>query len=158
MAQSTQVLPDVAMVALFFLGLRGILYERFGLLILAGCLLPLLNTRGTMLVAVLGLTEVVLFWINGGKGLPWKKGLKYLLPLGVAIGWMLLHFGHTGWLGFNREEMPWRDSFEPVDLKGWFRNLGIVGWRFLDFGRVVLWAFLLFFLFRRWYPIDQCTR
>ncbi|MEO1437352.1 MAG: hypothetical protein AAFV80_17550 [Bacteroidota bacterium] len=54
LAQATQVLPDLAMMALFFLGLRGILYDRTWMLILAACCLPLLNTRGTMLVAVSG--------------------------------------------------------------------------------------------------------
>ncbi|MEO1438737.1 MAG: hypothetical protein AAFV80_24570, partial [Bacteroidota bacterium] len=99
---------------------------------------------------VFGLLEVGLFWINGGKGLPWKKSPKYFLPLLVALLWLYAHFQHLGWLGFNREDMPWRESFIPVDFRGWLRNLGVVAWRFLDFGRFVMWGVLLFFLFGRW--------
>lgn len=141
-AQSTQVLPDLALNALFLLGLRGILYQENRWLILAGILLPLLNTRGIMLIAVLGILDVGKYWLDGGKGIPWKSTLKYIAPVLVAITWMVLHYGHSGWLGFNREEMPWRESFETVDFSGWLRNLAIIVWRFLDFGRLGLWLLL----------------
>ncbi len=148
LALSTQVTPDIALLFFFLLALRGLLYQKNGLLILGLCAMPLLNTRGIMLVAVIGLMHMaVIFFTEKRK---WNRSfiLVYIPVFLVIFAWLLTHYLHSGWIGFNREEMPWQASFEKVGIVGFIKNWAILGWRFLDFGRVALWLVALIIVVR----------
>ncbi len=146
LAQSTMVTPELPILFLFLLGIRSILYRQIFWQILAMCLIVLINTRGVMLVAVLFLSEILLYFADKKAEPPFreKKGagrllLKYIPPGLVAIAWLFVHYFIEGWIGFNRENMPWRNSFIPVSGTGYLRNFAIFGWRLLDFGRIFMW-------------------
>ena len=47
----------------------------------------------------------------------------------------MFHYLETGWMGYH-ENSPWAPAFEKVDFQGAIKNILILGWRLLDFGRV----------------------
>ena len=67
------------------------------------------------------------------------------------MAFLSAHYLEKGWIGYH-ENSPWKGSFETVDLKGFFRNIGILGWRILDFGRFIFWiigAFVFYLSVRK---------
>jgi hypothetical protein len=58
----------------------------------------------------------------------------------IFLGW---HHAAVGWTG-HAPDSTWAPAFQRVDFWGGVRNAAIVGWRMLDFGRVVEWAALVF--------------
>ena len=152
LAQSTMVTPELPILFLYLLAIRSILYHKVFWQILATCLVVLLNTRGVMIVAVVFLSEVL---INRSTVLPVRvsnstrdTGWKYCatllivkyIPAGlVAVAWLFVHYYIEGWIGFNRADMQWKNSFIRVEGIGILKNIAVFGWRLLDFGRVWLW-------------------
>ncbi len=162
LAQSTMVSPELPILFLFLLGLRSVLYKLKFWQTLAMCLIVLLNTRGIMLVVVIFLSEWLLNFTSLNARF-WKKDnispiqkiillfksifqlIPKYIPAGlVALIWLFVHYFIEGWIGFNRENMPWRNSFIPVSGMGYVRNFAIFGWRLLDFGRIFMWLILAF--------------
>jgi len=157
LAQATMVTPELPMLFLYLLAIRAMLYRQIFWQVLAMCIVVLLNTRGAMLVAVVFLSEVLILFIenflnnttSSGHHSLWKRlpdfkslfrlSLKYI-PAGiVALTWLFVHYYIEGWIGFNRADMPWKNSFIPVQGMGILKNIGVFGWRLLDFGRGFMW-------------------
>jgi len=73
-----------------------------------------------------------------------KKTIPYYLGGFSGIAFLVAHYWVTGWVGYH-EGSSWAPAFEKVGLQGGIKNILILGWRLLDFGRVFLW-FVLFYL------------
>lgn len=155
LAQSTQVAPDLALLAFFWVVLNdqaegGSWRAPFFL-----SLLMLLSPRG--LLVGFGL---ILFGISSGKSE--KKAFVptfislYLAPLALATFWYLVHKLHFGWAGFNTSN-DWGGLFSFVSIKGFLKNLVVLAWRFLDQGRILVFGLgiLLFWLNRKWIQTDK---
>ncbi|GAA4309240.1 hypothetical protein GCM10023183_26340 [Nibribacter koreensis] len=56
-----------------------------------------------------------------------------------------MHYAHFGWIGFNRSSDwgTYAALASPYELA---RNIGLIIWRLLDFGRVTLWLLVLVLL------------
>lgn len=149
LAQSTMITSELAIFFLYLLAIRSMLYRQQFWQIIAMSFIILLNIRGMMLVTVIFLGEFILLFLSEKKrGIGfWKAIFKpflqlipiYLLPGIIAIGWLFVHYFIEGWVGFNREDMPWQGSFIKVTGLGYLRNFAVFGWRLLDFGRVFMW-------------------
>lgn len=63
----------------------------------------------------------------------------------VAVLFFIFHYLEKGWIGYHTES-PWAISFKIVDASDLWRNVVILIWRLLDFGRVFLWGGLLIVL------------
>ena len=73
------------------------------------------------------------------------------IPITVLLSaYFIYHYLTAGW-AFKHDASPWAGCFETVDFKGFIRNIFIVGWRLVDFGRIFLWlaGFYFFLLFIR---------
>jgi len=149
--QSTLVSPDVLVLFFWLLGLWAVVKNKNYLLIFAGLCLACMSMRGMMLVVVLFLFNLV--WIYLNDRMEWKSTalVKRVLPyvpaglLGLAF--LAGHYEHTGWIGYH-EDSSWAPAFEKVDFKGFVKNVAVLGWRMLDFGRVFLWLVLGFVVLR----------
>jgi hypothetical protein len=51
---------------------------------------------------------------------------------------MAYHYFTTGWI-LHHADSPWKGCYEPVDLKGFGRNMIIYAWRLADYGKIFLW-------------------
>ncbi|MGC1392383.1 MAG: hypothetical protein WA816_15210 [Bacteroidales bacterium] len=154
LAQCTLVSPDVLLVFFFLLALNNLLIKNSLLYSLALAGLTLSSMRGMMCVAGFYLAEVAIPFFNDNfiHDKQWLKksflntinsAKLYLPSIIIAGAFFSWHFYKTGWIGYHKD-MPWYPLFEIVDLKGAIRNILILGWRLIDFGRVFIWIAGLF--------------
>ncbi len=158
LAQSTMLSPDIPLTFFFLMAVAGLLNNRPNMQMLGLCGLPLLSTRGIMTVAVVFLAECFLIFLDKNRKFSFSRIGKYI-PAGLlAVGWMGYHYLNTGWISYNQESMPWAGGFATVGLVGYIKNVAILGWRILDFGRIFVWivaGILLFFLFTKKLVLDR---
>ena len=164
LSQITLISPDVALVFFFLFGLNSILKNHRISLMLSIMLLFLISMRGMMVSFCLLIADIFvnINFKNSIKQIVHslvKRSIIYLPALILFILFNMYHFSIKGWIGFH-EDSPWAESFAPVNIKGFFRNIGILGWRLLDFGRVGIWLVftVLFLKYRKNIFKDKPTR
>ena len=142
LGQSIMVSPDIVLVFGWLMALWAILENRKFPLILATILLAMISMRGMMVVFSIFLFEIFRLY---HQKITWKLFLQTFLkyvPSGLlSLVYLFLHYQHAGWIGYH-EASPWAPTFEKVGFSGFIYNIGLVGWRLLDFGRVFLWIFI----------------
>lgn len=162
-AQSVLVSPDVVLVFFFLLTLWSVLKQKPVIQAIALAGLALISMRGMMTAAMLFVWQFLFFSCEPraascelGSSKPpltqWmrlllKQALVFLPGALLAGGWLLWHYRQTGWIGYHPDS-PWAPSFERVGEGGVARNGVILIWRLLDFGRIFMWAGLLFLLWQ----------
>ena len=155
--QSVMVSPDVVLVCGFLFAVEGIsgkntIFTAFGILLLC-----MISIRGMMTAGALALWVTLMgFRVSGFQGfriryfIPFLlrllrySAMRYLpfLPGFVFAGWFLWwHSQTTGWIGLHPGS-PWAPTFEPARGLELVRNLLVIGWRWLDFGRGFEWLTL----------------
>lgn len=150
LAQCQQLSPDVILIAAFAFGVYAISYRKDRYLWIVYILLFFLGMRGLASVGIL------LFW-QALRSFQSKSSLptifKNLIPvLLLSLLFYGLHYLHFGWAFFH-DASPWEESFTFISPLSYIKNAGIIAWRHLDFGRWILWLFILSLLFiskRRW--------
>ena len=142
--QATLVSPDVALVCFFLMALWAIWTERKNwLLTLAVIGLGLTSMRGMSL----GVGLFFFAWIGGRDKISVPSFFKKIGPFVpgglIALAFLFYHYHETGWIGYH-EGSTWAPCFERVGFRGFVKNLALLTWRLLDFGRVFIWpAFLV---------------
>ncbi len=138
--QSVLVSPDVPLACFFLMGLWAVWEQKKGWLVLAVIGLGLISMRGMMI----GVALYLFSWLMSEK-LDFKNAIQKVLPFLpggiVSAGFLFYHWQQTGWIGYH-ENSVWAPSFERVDLQGFIKNVAVLGWRMLDFGRVFVWVAL----------------
>jgi hypothetical protein len=172
LAQFTLVSPDVWVICFFTMALYALFKEKRQWLLLAFIGLTLSSMRGMMCVAGLFCADIIftVFFKEKNTGsitflTKFKnlysctlKLLPILLPaLTIAFAFLGWHYYKTGWIGYHAN-MPWATMFEPVDIKGFFRNVIVVTWRFLDNGRIFIWIaafWSIFYIIKNKLKLDE---
>lgn len=146
--QAVLVSPDIVLCCLFLLVLYGILCRQSGAQILGALGLAAISTRGMMAVVALYLFGLILNWKKNWLT-PVRQALPYL-PAGLlALVFLAYHYQQKGWIGYH-EAMPWAPGFERVDMQGLLKNIAVLGWRMLDYGRLFIWLALGWLACRLW--------
>jgi len=148
LAQSTMVGPDIFMVMAFMGSLYGIIYHINGVLILMTILLSMTSVRGAVFVFILFLSHLI-FQFFERKSLNWKIILLYVPSAILFLSWMAFHYQSTGAL-LVRDGSPWKSHHQLANLKMVLVNSIITIWRFVDFGRIVLYGVLVFLIIKNW--------
>ena len=74
--------------------------------------------------------------------------LRPFIPGGaLGLGFLIAHYSFTGWIGYHPNS-PWAESFITVSFSGFLRNIGILIWRYLDFGRLFIYGAVWLMLFQ----------
>ncbi len=156
--QMTLVSPDVALVFFFLLSVVSIIEKRPFFLALGVLGLCAISMRGMMTAGALFLWMVGMrVSAYGIRNLLAPVHRSYFilhsssfLPGFAFAGWFLWwHWQATGWIGYHPGS-AWAPAFERASGLGLVRNLAVVGWRWLDFGRVFEW-FVIAFLIRKFW-------
>ena len=163
--QSVLISPDVVLVCGFLLVVEGVSGRYKVLTMMGALLLCMISVRGMMTAAALATwwaligLRVSMFQGFTTKNLaPFLRrffnfALKHHLPFlpgFVFAGWFLWwHKSATGWIGLHPGS-PWAPTFEPATGVDLIRNIFVLGWRWLDFGRVFEWLILGLLLWRFW--------
>ncbi|MFO7656209.1 MAG: hypothetical protein R6W78_04015 [Bacteroidales bacterium] len=147
LSQSILVSPDVALVFFFLFTLHMILKNKRILILLGIISLSLISMRGMMISVILFLFDCYFNYYQINSRTWYGKIIKIIqvyIPAGIlTISFLLYHYIAKGWIGYH-EESPWRLCFERVNFFGFIYNIGILGWRLIDFGRIFLW--IVFFI------------
>lgn len=142
LSQATLVSPDIALVFFFLLALNSVLSQKKIIISIAVAGLSLTSMRGMMVAfSILILDLIFTLKIENFKSIflqLTQKAVIYSPALIIFLGYNIYHFKEKGWIGYH-EDSPWSECFQRVGFKGVLYNIGILGWRFLDFGRVFLW-------------------
>ncbi|MGB1243636.1 MAG: hypothetical protein ACPG49_13995, partial [Chitinophagales bacterium] len=163
LAQSVLGGVDIALVCLYLVALNGTFYRKHGMLAIALCLMSAFSLRGIIAVGLLGLTEFVIRFqesrITGERffyriySVIYKIIPAYLPSIGFVLIWLIYHYQINSFLASNPDS-PWAADYGFVDFKAWIKNLVIIDWRLLDFGRITLWAATVFLFFKWWKTVD----
>jgi len=154
--QSILVSPDIVLIFAFLWCIYGILKTQFYTILLSTILLGLISMRGMMVVFSLYLWWCfTAFFLHKEAQISTKRVLEILIkkiipfiPAGlIASIFLLAHFLNFGWIGYHADS-PWAGSFESVNFMGFLKNVGVLGWRFLDFGRLFLLGVLAWLLWK----------
>ncbi|MFN8205846.1 MAG: hypothetical protein U0T82_00355 [Bacteroidales bacterium] len=147
--------PDVILVFCFLLGVNAILNKNKILLSLALAGLVLSSLRGIMLTAGLFLFNFLLVTENWSPKKMLSQVLR-LIPAWIPAGllaaiYLGYHLYAKGWIGYQAGS-PWADNYSRVSLLELGKNFLILGWRFVDFGRIFLWLAGIILLIRYFRP------
>ncbi|WP_299822068.1 hypothetical protein [uncultured Pontibacter sp.] len=141
LAQATQIAPDIVLVFLYLFALNSILTGKRIYLALILIALAMLSPRGTIMVVALYLTDLLFGLLSTGNKLTdnylFSKAIAYLPAFFATCIWLYLHYEHFGWIFYNKES-TWGKGSEIVSFVDFFKNILVIGWRFADFGKVIV--------------------
>ena len=136
----------------FFLAVNAIFNHKIILKYIGLLFLSIVSYRGMMLFAGIFIFDVLNRYLYHKERLKKTISFKFILvyflsslPAFIFVGWRLLT---KGWLQ-THPSSPWVDLWHFADFNYFVRNLIVLTWRYLDFGRVFIMFFLVisFFLY-----------
>ncbi len=173
--QMTLVSPDVVLAFFFLLAVEAGLAKRQGLLALAILGLCAISMRGMMTAGALCLWECGVriaecgIWGPRVQKIPHSAfrtphslvphsafriphsaiPYSYLPGFAFAAWFLWWHRQATGWTGYHAAS-SWAPAFEAVHGLALVKNVLVLGWRWLDFGRIFEWCMLAFLVRKFW--------
>ena len=146
MAQASLISPDVLVVAGFVLCLYGIFRGQNTAVLLGSLLCGLTSNRGAMVVVAMMIWYAWMVYAKDKKITGLVKKLTPLMPSLLIFGmFQFYHYVNKGWIGYHTAS-PWAPSFEWVSLGQMVKNMGLLCWRMIDFGRWPVLVVLLYLL------------
>lgn len=134
LGQSALVSPDVALAAFFLCSLDGLLNRKTWLVIFGTTGLCIISMRGMMCAGGL----FIWLFVSDRKWFFRNAWLSFTPGFMLAGAFLHWHFRETGWIGYHAGS-PWAPAFRPAGPLEMIRNIAIIGWRWLDFGRLGEW-------------------
>ncbi|HEX2898300.1 MAG TPA: hypothetical protein VHS96_01135 [Bacteroidia bacterium] len=141
LAQASMVTPDIALVAFYLLAINSLLSNKRAWTAVALVLMASMSFRGILMVGTVFLTDVALAWLSGHRRPNLRKIWPYLPVAALTALWMWVHWRAVGWLMSPPPE-TYGGQRQVLGIGGIARNVALIGWRLMDFGRVFLWAFV----------------
>jgi hypothetical protein len=138
--------PEIIILFFFFLAINGIFKEKIFLKFIGLFFLSIISYRSMLIFAGLFLFDILNnLYINKQK-LKLFLNLKFLvfyflasLPAFIFIVWRL---ATKGWLQ-THPDSPWAGLWQFASPQIFFKNCVVLVWRYLDFGRIFIFLFLL---------------
>lgn len=142
LSQSILVSPDIMLVFFFLYALNMILKNNRIHLIFGILGLSLISMRGMMVCIILFIFDLYLNYSpfhNKNGFIKLLDAIKPYLPAAfLSLAFFIYHYSQKGWIGYHPDS-PWAPCFEKVDFNGFIRNIFILTWRLIDYGRIFLW-------------------
>jgi hypothetical protein len=141
LGQSVLISPDIPLVFFFLLALNSVLYNHRVLLGFGILSLFLISMRGGMISFAILLLDLYFNFKKTSSKPFWnlvRMSWSYLPGFIMFCLYNYLHFVKKGWIGYHIDS-PWAISFQHVGFEEFLKNIVILGWRLLDFGRIFLW-------------------
>jgi len=135
--QLVLISPDLVLVCGFLLAWYAIISDKPVLKAFAAILMAMISTRGMMVVFALFIFESFRDNRWSLKSL-FQRALPYVPSGLLSVAFLAFHYYEKGWIGYHPDS-PWAPSFDRVGLPRIGYNFLVLGWRFLDFGRLFVW-------------------
>jgi hypothetical protein len=142
--------PETIIIFFFFLAVNGILYQEKKWQFIGLLFLSIITFRSMMLFAGLFLFEILNNYILNKKSI--KKILNieffsyYFIAALPGIIFVLWRLTTKGWLQAHPES-PWKELWHIPSMVRFIKNIAVLIHRYLDFGRVFIFIFLIFSTF-----------
>ncbi len=154
LSQITLISPDVVLVFFFLMGLNAALKNHRYWLMISLLGLFAISMRGMMVsFAILSIDIFINTQYSGFKAILnklLKNSFAYIPALVLFISYFGYHYYIKGWIGYHNNS-PWAPCFERANtFLGLAYNIGILGWRILDFGRVFILIVIIFICIKFW--------
>jgi len=142
--------PDIVLVAGFLVTLYGVLARKRRYIYTGSILLCLISLRGFAVAVALFLFQAFDLYQQKEKLRNiFRKCMSLFGPAFLFfVIYQIYHWTQTRWVGFH-DASPWSSSFGIVDLKTAFRNSLVFGWRLADYGMLLVYLMLAYFLIFR---------
>ncbi len=141
LSQVIVVSSDLVLAFFFFLSINSILNKKRYILYFSLLGLSLVHFRGVISCFVVFMLDCYIYRRNY-TGNYFKNLLsiipQYLPSVFIYTGYLIYHYTTTGWI-IKHDDSPWAWCFEVVDFKGFIKNILIIFWRLIDFGRLFFW-------------------
>jgi hypothetical protein len=151
LSQLVLVNPEIIQLFFFFLALNSLLSNKPWMKALALSLLGIVSFRGMMLCAGLFLIDLGLHLFINRKS--WRELFSpvfiapYLIGAILALSYVVWRLITIGWLQ-THPDSQWSELWTFVSVKEFIRNVAVLGFTFIDFGRVLVLGFVLFAIIR----------
>lgn len=150
LGQSALISPDIPLVFFFLLALNSILKNQRMLLTIGIIGLFLISMRGGILCFALLILDLYFNFGKSNSRYFWtliKMSWSYLPGFLLFCTYNYIHYIEKGWIGYH-ENSTWSPSFQHVEIYGFIKNIVVLGWRIMDFGRVFLWILGIWLAFK----------
>lgn len=142
--------PEIIIIFFFFLAVNGILFKSKIQKFIGLFFLSIVTFRSMMLFGGVLLFDMCTTLLLEKRKIKSILKIKFLTPyiLGSLPGILFVVWRLTtkGWLQ-THPNSPWAGYWHFADFEFFIRNCIVLIWRYLDFGRVFIFLFLLFSLF-----------
>ncbi len=138
LGQHLMISPDVWIICWFLMAVYGVISQQKYLVVLGILGLCLTSMRGMMTAGALCLPVL---WMSVQHKSYRSIFVAFFPGFAAGLGFLGWHWVQTGWIGFH-ENSPWATAFQAADLGGMIKNIAVIGWRWLDFGRVFEWLLI----------------
>lgn len=136
--QAGMVSADIALLGGCLLALNAVLNRNRLLLVLGLLLMAAVSFRGILMVGLIAAIDFVWAWWDGARRIRWKAAVPYALVGLVVVVWLWVHWRAVGWVMSPPAE-TYGGQRQVLGLAGMARNVALMGWRVMDFGRIALW-------------------
>jgi len=142
--------PEIIIIFFFFLAVNGILFKSKTQKLIGLLFLSIVTFRSMMLFGGIFLFEICNNLLLEKKKIKSVLNIKFLslyilgsLPGVLFVIWRL---STKGWLQ-THPNSPWASYWHFVDFEFFIRNSIVLIWRYVDFGRIFIFLFLLISIF-----------
>jgi hypothetical protein len=143
LSQLSLISFDVVQIFFFMWCVNSIIYKKNVHLGIAFTFLSVTSLRGAICSSGIILFDLIYSYCNARK-ISFNTFLKYL-PGTFALALFLVSFYlEKNWIIHNVVSGRWKESSEIASFPEILRNIGIIGWRLIDFGRIGIWVTLIY--------------
>ena len=151
LSQVTLVTPDLPLLFFIFLGANAAIENRKSQLTFAIVFLFIINMRGTLAASCLLILDM---YTNISFRPKWqqifisliKRSVIYLPGLLVFVAYYYYLYLQKGWV-IRSEDAPWVIS-KKTGTHDLLFNIALIGWRLLDYGKIIVWGIAFAFTAR----------
>jgi hypothetical protein len=145
-SQMSMVTFDIPQIFFFLCCINCINKQRHLALSVAFIALMMTSLRG----ALCGFGVILYGLLRSHETNP-KLSIKVILPyvpglFALAI-FLISFYLQKHWIIHNTVSKKWEEFSEPASITGILRNIGLVVWRLIDYGRIGIWIILSIILF-----------
>lgn len=138
--------PETIILFFFFLGVNGIFYKQKHWKFIGFLFLSIITFRSMMLFAGLFLFDILNRYYIKEQKIKTFFNFRflgfYLLASLPGIAFVIWRLSTKGWLQ-THSESPWATYWNLPSFEEFFHNVAVLSWRYLDFGRVFIFLFVI---------------
>jgi hypothetical protein len=145
-SQMSMVTFDIPQIFFFIWCINCINKQRYLTLSVAFIALMMTSLRGSLCgFGIILYAQVIIYQKN--RKLSIKTLLPYIPGLITLAIFLLSFYLQKHWIIHNTVSKKWEEFSKIASITGIFRNIGLVAWRLIDYGRIGIWIVLCVILF-----------